>query len=82
MPEAEEKLIILWCVVYEVSCWFFFLLLLSVPADIPEALARNIHWTCKALEERRVNNSSVARTFLEDTQVKEEVEKRMRGGDW
>ena len=61
----------------------FFLLLLSVPADIPEAVGRKIHWTCKALEERRkVENSSVTRTFLEGTQVKEEVEKRMRMGDW
>ena len=60
-----------------------FLLLLSVPADIPEAVGRKIHWTCKALEERRkVNNSSVTRTFLESTQVKEEVEKRMTRGDW
>ena len=60
-----------------------FLLLLSVPADIPEAVGRKIHWTCKALEERRkVENSSVTRTFLEGTQVKEEVEKRMMRGDW
>ena len=59
------------------------MLLLSVPADIPEAVGRKIHWTCKALEERRkVNNSSVTRTFLESTQVKEEVEKRMTRGDW
>ena len=65
--------------------FFFFLLLLSVPADIPEALARKIHWTCKALEERRkVENSGVTMTFLEGTQVKvkEEVEKRMGMGDW
>ena len=60
-----------------------FLLLLSVRADIPEAVGRKIHWTCKALEEKRkVENSSVTRTFLEGTQVKEEVEKRMRRGDW
>ena len=58
---------------------------MSVPADIPEALARKIHWTCKELEERRkVENSGVTRTFLEGIQVKvkEEVEKRTRMGDW
>ena len=61
----------------------FFFLLLLVPAGIPEAVGRKIHWTCKALEERRkVENSFITRTFLEGTQVKEEVEKRMRGGDW
>ena len=64
-------------------CSLSFLLLLSVPIDIPEALARKIHWTCKALEERRkVENSSITRTFLEDTQVKEEVEKGMRMRNW
>ena len=46
-------------------------------------LGRKIYWICKALEERRkVENSSVTRNFLEGTQVKEEVEKRMRRGDW
>ena len=55
----------------------------SVPADIPAALARKIHWIYKALEERReVMNSAVTRRFLEGTLVKEEVEKRMREGDW
>ena len=59
-----------------------FLLLSSVPADIPAALAGKIRWIYKALDKRGVMNSAVTRRFLEDTQVKEEVEKRMRTGDW
>ena len=49
---------------------------------VPAALAKKVYWVGRQLEERRVNNSFVTRTFLEGTQVKEEVEKRMRRGDW
>ena len=49
---------------------------------VPAVLAKKVYWVGRQLEERRVNNSFVTRTFLEGTQVKEEVEKRMRGGDW
>ena len=49
---------------------------------VPAALAEKVYWVGRQLEERRVNNSFVTRTFLEGTQVKEEVEKRMMRGDW
>ena len=45
-------------------------------------MAEKVYWVGRQLEERRVNNSFVTRKFLEGTQVKEEVEKRMRRGDW
>ena len=54
-------------------------ILSSVPAGVPASLAGKIYWICKALEER-MENSIVTRKFLEGTQVKEEVEKRV--GDW
>ena len=54
-------------------------ILSSVPAGVPFSLAGKIYWICKALEER-MENSIVTRKFLEGTQVKEEVEKRV--GDW
>ena len=55
----------------------------TVPAGVPAALAEKIYWVGKQLEERRrVNDNAFARKFLEGTQVKDEVEKRMRMGDW
>ena len=65
---------------YRISIMF----LSTVPAGVPAALAEKIYWVGKQLEERRgVNdNTAPARMFLEGTQVKDEVEKRMRMGDW
>ena len=45
-------------------------------------MAKKVYWVGRQLEERRVNNSFVTRKFLEGTQVKEEVEKRMRMRNW
>ena len=59
-----------------------FLLLSSVPAGITAALAGKIYWIYKAMEERRkVKSNGLTRRFLEGTQVKEEVEKRMKTRD-
>ena len=55
------------------------------PVCVPASMARKIYWICKAMEKRgKKMNSFITRKFLEGTQVKvkEEVEKRMRMGDW
>ena len=52
------------------------------PVCVPASMAGKIYWIYKAVEKRGKMNSFLTRTFLEGTQVKEEVEKRMRMRNW